>query len=56
MAESAMDNSAAARAAMDEVLRLKPDLTLGTYLETQPYARTERLEELASRLRSAGLQ
>jgi adenylate cyclase len=55
-AESAVGNGAAARAAMDEALRVKPGLTLDAYLETQPYAGTERLEELADRLRSAGLQ
>ncbi len=55
-AESAMGNRSAARAAMDEVLRLKPDLSLNAYLETQPYAGMERLEELADRLRWAGLQ
>ena len=55
-AESAIRNRAAARAAMDEVLRLKPDLSLNAYLETQPYAGMERLEELADRLRWAGLQ
>ena len=45
----------AARAAMDEVLRVKPDLTLDAYLETQPYANKKRAEELADRLRLAGL-
>lgn len=55
-AESAMGNAAAARSAMSEVLRLKPGLTLEAYLETQPYVENERLEELADRLRSAGLQ
>ena len=55
-AESAVQNITAARAAMDEVLRVKPDLTLETYLETQPYANKERAEELADRLRSAGLE
>jgi adenylate cyclase len=54
-AESAVGNRTAARAAMDEVLRVKPDLTLDAYLETQPYASAARLEELASRLRGAGL-
>ena len=55
-AESALGSSAAARAAMDEVLRLQPGLTLDAFLETQPYSRRERLEELAGRLRAAGLQ
>lgn len=54
-AESAMGNAKAARAAMEEVLRVKPDLTLDAYLATQPYADDERLEELAERLRRAGL-
>ncbi|NIM29511.1 MAG: hypothetical protein GTO67_01750 [Gammaproteobacteria bacterium] len=54
-AESAIGNHAAARAAIDEVLRIKPDLTLEAYLETQPYAEKKRLEELAARLRQAGL-
>lgn len=55
-AESAMGNSSAARAAMDQVLRVKPGVTLDAYLETQPYVGKERLEELAGRLRWAGLQ
>ena len=54
-AESAMSNGPAARAAMDEVLRLKPGLTLDAYLDTQPYAAKARLEELTDRLRQAGL-
>ena len=55
MAEGALGNSSAARAAMDEVLRVKPDLTLDAYLETQPYAAKAPLEKLADRLRGAGL-
>jgi adenylate cyclase len=55
-AESAMGNSAGAHAAMNEVLRVKPDLTLDAYLETQPYAGEESLDELADRLRAAGLR
>jgi adenylate cyclase len=55
-AESAMGHGSAACAAMDEALRVKPDLTLDAYLETQPYVRTECLVELADRLRLAGLQ
>jgi len=34
---------------------LRPDLTLDKFLATQPYAGNARLEELADRLRSAGL-
>ena len=55
-AESAIKNTAAAQAAMDEVMRVKPDLTLDTYLETQPYANKECVKGLADHLRSAGLQ
>ena len=55
-AESAAGNDRAARAAIDEALRVKPGLKLDAYLDTQPYAEEERLEELARRLRSAGLQ
>lgn len=55
-AESATDNLAAARAAIDEVLRLKPDLTLEKYLDTQPYSDNKHIEELAYRLQRAGLQ
>lgn len=55
-AESALGNLAASRAAMDEVLKMKPGLTLDDYLDTQPYARKARLEELAQRLGAAGLQ
>lgn len=54
-AESAIGNAKAAHAAVDEILRIKPDLTLGSYLATQPYADDRRLEELADRLRRAGL-
>ncbi|NCF28448.1 MAG: hypothetical protein GWP69_13760 [Gammaproteobacteria bacterium] len=54
-AESALGNGPAARAAMEEVLQQRPDLTLDGFLATQPYAGNERLEELADRLRSAGL-
>ena len=54
-AESALGNRPAARAAMDEVMQLRPDLTLDGFLATQPYAGSERLDELADRLRSAGL-
>ncbi|MDJ0955829.1 MAG: adenylate/guanylate cyclase domain-containing protein [Arenicellales bacterium] len=54
-AESAVQNYTAARAAMDQVLRVKPDLTVDAYLQTQPYANQKRAEELADRLRSAGL-
>ncbi|HSS63205.1 MAG TPA: hypothetical protein VLS27_02145, partial [Gammaproteobacteria bacterium] len=55
-AESAMGNEGAARAAAGELLRIKPDLRLDAYLETQPYAREERLRELGERLRRAGLR
>jgi len=54
-AESAIGNSPAAQAAVEEVLQLRPDLTLDKFLATQPYAGNARLEELADRLRSAGL-
>jgi adenylate cyclase len=55
-AESAMGNEDAARAAAAELLRIKPDLSLDAYLETQPYAREERLQQLGERLRRAGLR
>ena len=53
--ESALGNVAAARAAIDEALRLRPGLTLDGYLATQPYSGNEALETLAGRLREAGL-
>ena len=55
-AESAVQNNTAARAAMNEVLRVKPNLTLDAYLQTQPYANEKHVRELADRLRSAGLR
>lgn len=55
-AEAAIGNASAARAAMAEVLRVKPDLTLDAYLATQPYEGRKRLEELAERLSQAGLR
>ena len=54
-AEAALDNEDAARSAIGEVMLVKPDLTLETYLATQPFARRESLEELGGRLRRAGL-
>ena len=54
-AEMATENESAARAAIAEVLRIKPDLTLDAFLATQPYAGEERRDELADRLRRAGL-
>ena len=56
IAESAAGNTPASRAAMEEVLSLRPDLQLNTYLETQPYIGKARLEELEGHLRVAGLQ
>jgi len=55
-AECAMGNRSAARAAADEVLRVKPDFALDDYIETQPYAELERLAELEDRLQRAGLR
>lgn len=55
-AESATGNKAAAQTAMDEVLRVKPDLSLDAYLKTQPYAAEKPLIELTDRLREAGLR
>lgn len=55
-AEVALGNTSASQAAMAEALRVKPDLTLDAYLATQPYAGREGLEELADRLRQAGLR
>jgi tetratricopeptide (TPR) repeat protein len=55
-AENAMGNRSAANAAAKEVLEVKPDFTLGGYLETQPYADSQQLETLGSHLASAGLQ
>jgi adenylate cyclase len=54
-AESTLGNRGAAHAAIEEALRIKPDLTLDAFLRTQPYARKERLEELTDRLHGAGL-
>jgi len=53
--ESAMGNHSAANAAVEEVLQVKPGLTVQAYLETQPYTEQKRLDELADRLRRAGL-
>jgi tetratricopeptide (TPR) repeat protein len=55
VAESAVGDGPAARAAVVEALRVKPDLTLDAYLATQPYAGQDRLEDLGDRLRWAGL-
>ena len=55
-AENAIGNRSAANAAAKEVLEVKPDFTLGGYLETQPYADIQQLETLGSHLASAGLQ
>ena len=50
------DNDVAARAAMTEARRVKPDLALAGYLSTQPFAAQERVDSLRGHLVRAGLQ
>ena len=55
-ANAVLDRQAEAARAASEIRRIKPDFTIKTYAETQPYKDPEKLKQLSNLLQKSGLK